>query len=80
MKYYIQNNGCDDSTELAIELTDAEVETFTRICKELNKKSSYQCQPKIALYKYDECQTEKSDYDDEVYVNVYTAKNLLEEE
>lgn len=40
-KYYIENNGCDDSTELAIELTDTELEIFIKICKELNKNSSY---------------------------------------
>ena len=78
MKYYIQNNGCDDTTSLEIDLTDEEVEIFIKICKKLNDKSSYHCQPTIALYKYDECEVEEDD--DRTWVHTYDAENLLEED
>ena len=70
--------GCDDTTSLEIELTDEEVKTFIKICKELNKKSSYGCQPTIALYKYDECEVEEDEY--RIWVNTYYAEDLLERE
>lgn len=78
MKYYIENNGCDDTTKLVIDLTDKEVDVFIKICKELNKNSNYGCQPTIALYKYDECEVIQDE--DETYINPYNAKDLLEKE
>lgn len=80
MKYYIENAGCDDETSLVIDLTDKEVEVFIKICKELNKKSSYHCQPTIALYKYDECEVEEDEDIDRTWVYTDNAKNLLEKE
>lgn len=77
-KYYIENMGCDDSTSLKIELTDKELDIFIKICKELNKKSKYQCQPRIAVYKYEECYIEVND--DEAYITTYNAKNLTKED
>lgn len=77
-KYYIENVGCDDKTELVTDLSDKELKTFIKICKELNKNSTYQCQPKIKLYKYDECDIEK--YEDREYVFTFEAENLIKED
>lgn len=77
MKYYIENNGCDDTTSLTIDLTDKEVEVFIKICKKLNKKSRYHCQPTIALYKYNDCEVDVDE--GRTYVYTYDAKDLLEE-
>ena len=55
-KYLIALNGCDDSTMCELELNHKEVEFLIKIAKEINKKSSYMCQPRIrilASYKYD---------------------------
>ena len=51
MKYLITLNGCDDTTYCELELSDKELEFLIRISKEINKWSSYQCQPTISIYK-----------------------------
>ncbi len=77
MKYYIENMGCDDITKAIVEMSDNELETFIKICKELNKKSTSQCQPSIAIYRYDECEIEQ--YEDDTWIYTNNAKDLLEE-
>lgn len=47
---YIENCGCDDTTSATIKMTKQELESFVRIVKELNKNSTYGCQPKISVY------------------------------
>ena len=37
-KYYIENRGCDDTTEFEIELTDEELKKVIRLFEENNKK------------------------------------------
>lgn len=77
MKYYIENNGCDDTTSLTIDLSEEEVKIFIKICKELNKNSRYGCQPTIALFEYDKCEIEEDE--DRTWVYTTNAKDLLEE-
>lgn len=50
-KYLITLNGCDDTTECELELTDEELKFLIKISKEINKYSGYQCQPTISIYK-----------------------------
>ena len=75
MKYYIENIGCDDSTEAMIEMTEAEAKIFIRICNELNSNSSYRCQPIIAMYKEEDCEIEKDEFD--TYIHPKYSKDLL---
>ena len=49
-KYLIINEGCDDSTDFEVELTDEEFETILKIAKENNNNRHYHCQPKISIY------------------------------
>ena len=83
-KYLICNNGCDDTTYTEIELTDEELQTLIKIAKENNKNSSYECQPKIGIFKdyiikgkrdfrIDEWDVEKREYK-------WQAENLVKEE
>lgn len=51
MKYLITLNGCDDTTYCELELSDKELEFLIRISKEINKYSTYGCQPTISIYK-----------------------------
>ena len=51
MKHLIVLNGCDDDTYCELELSDKELEFLIKISKEINKHSSYACQPKISIYK-----------------------------
>ena len=51
MNYLITLNGCDDTTYCELELSDKELEFLIRISKEINKWSSYGCQPTISIYK-----------------------------
>lgn len=75
-KYFIENRGCDDQTKLEIELNEEEFNTFCEIANKLNSKSEYRCQPKIAIFKYEECEIEEDE--DGKYIYSYNAKNLLE--
>ena len=49
-KYLITLNGCDDTTECEIKLTNEQFETFMQIAKEINKHSTYGCEPTISIY------------------------------
>ena len=49
-KYLITLNGCVDTTECEIELTNEQFETFMQIAKEINKHSTYRCEPDISIY------------------------------
>ena len=48
--YYIENIGCDDTTEMEIELTDEEYTFLKRVFDALNDKSEYACMPRIYVY------------------------------
>ena len=50
-KYLITLNGCDDETYCELELNDKELEFLIKISKEINKYSTYQCEPSISIYK-----------------------------
>ena len=50
-KYLITLNGCDDTTYCELELNDKELEFLIKISKEINKYSTYQCEPSISIYK-----------------------------
>ena len=50
-KYLIALNGCDDTTCCELELNDKELEFLIKISKEINKHSSYGCQPTISIHK-----------------------------
>ena len=45
--YLIENVGCDDTTDAILELTQEEFEFLNNIFEQINKNSSYSCQPKI---------------------------------
>ena len=45
--YLINNIGCDDTTTAIIELTQDEFDFLNNIFQQINKNSSYSCQPKI---------------------------------
>jgi len=49
-KYLITLNGCDDTTRCEIELTNEHFEIFMQIAKEINKHSTYGCEPNISIY------------------------------
>ena len=50
-KYLITLNGCDDTTYCELELTDEELKFLVKISKEINRYSTYQCEPSISIYK-----------------------------
>ena len=51
MKVLITINGCHDTTMCETELSEQEFKIFIKIAKEINKYSTYQCEPSIDLYK-----------------------------
>lgn len=52
--YYIENVGCDDTTQGLARMTDEEFEVFKRVVENLNKNSTYGCMPTISVYKIDD--------------------------
>lgn len=65
--YYIENCGCDDTTQGLIRLTDEEFKKFETFIKNLNKNSTYGCMPAIQVYKIDENQIIECTYKDDSY-------------
>lgn len=51
--YYIENNGCDDTTHGLSYMTDDQFSAFKTIVENLNKNSTYGCMPTINVYKID---------------------------
>ena len=49
--YYIENVGCDDTTQGLARMTDEEFEVFKRVVENLNKNSTYCCMPTIEVYR-----------------------------
>jgi hypothetical protein len=49
-KYMIQVIGCDDSTDIKIELSIEEFRIVDRIARLITDKSTYQCEPRMAVY------------------------------
>ena len=49
--YLIQNCGCDDTTYGLVEFTEEQLKFFIEAVENLNRGSSYRCQPTIHLYK-----------------------------
>lgn len=49
--YLIENCGCDDTTYGLVEFTEEQLKFFTETVENLNRGSSYRCQPTIHLYK-----------------------------
>lgn len=47
--YKISVDGCDDSTEFEITLTEKEYETIKKIVDKCNETSTYGCQPKMSI-------------------------------
>lgn len=51
--YYIENNGCDDTTHGLARMSDEEFEKFKSIIENLNKNSTYGCMSTITVFKID---------------------------
>lgn len=73
-KYLICLYGCDDTTKCEIDLTKEEFNNFIKIAKQVNKKSTYQCEPSIGIF-------EKWNKDEHGYISFYDDEcvDLLEE-
>lgn len=46
-EYLVENMGCDDTTYAVLKLTQKEFEFLNNIFEQINKNSSYSCQPVI---------------------------------
>lgn len=73
-KYLITLFGCDDTTKCEIELTDKQLKDFMKIAKQVNKKSTYQCEPSIGVF-------EKYNKNDNGYISIWDEEciNLLDD-
>jgi hypothetical protein len=48
-KHLIRLQGCDDKTQLVMELSDEEVLCLGRVAAVVNAASTYQCMPKLHI-------------------------------
>ena len=49
-KYLIRNEGCDDTTETEMDLSEYEYRVLEKFAVENNKNSHCGCQPRIEIY------------------------------
>ena len=63
--YYIENEGCDDTTYGLVRMSDKEFPKFKNFVENLNRNSTYGCKPKIYVYAFDETKLRKPTVDDD---------------
>ena len=63
--YYIQNEGCDDTTYGLVRISDEDFPKFKSFVENLNKNSTYDCKPKIYVYTFDESKLHKPTVNDD---------------
>ena len=80
--YYIENQGCDDTTHGLVRISDEDFPKFKTFIENLNKNSTYGCMPVIHVYEIDEsnihlydevkeaygCDSDKLYLDDKIYI------------
>ena len=71
--YYIENIGCDDTTHGLASMTDEEFVVFKRVVENLNKNSTYECMPTIAVYKISDSFIRQATNDDSSEDILYMA-------
>lgn len=69
--YYIENIGCDDETCGLAVITDEHFPAFKKIIENLNKNSTYGCQPTISVYRITEEDLREATDDDADYRRLY---------
>ncbi|MFJ7748682.1 hypothetical protein ACIQXM_01850 [Arthrobacter sp. NPDC097144] len=47
--YYITLSGCDDKTEIVLNLDDDQVGTLRKFATRINQRSEFSCQPKMKI-------------------------------
>lgn len=64
--YFIENEGCDDTTKGVARISDEDFPKFKEIIENLNKNSTYGCMPTIKVYKIDMNDLQEVEYDPKV--------------
>lgn len=64
--YLIQNCGCDDITYGLVEFTEEQLKFFIETVENLNRGSSYRCQPTIRVYKVGYTDFEEINFKDDL--------------
>ena len=62
-KYLIRNEGCDDTTETEMDLSEYEYRVLEKFAVENNKNSHCGCQPRIEIYSNYKKEDEYYEYD-----------------
>ena len=73
--YYIENNGCDDTTHGLARMTDEEFAVFKRVVENLNKNSTYGCMPIISVYKINDSFVRPATDNDDLDAILYMASS-----
>ena len=72
--YYICNIGCDDETLGLAIIKDDDFPKFKEIIENLNKNSTYDCMPRIHVYKVDPKYVKETSEKPCMYLNDKTYK------
>lgn len=54
MKYLIDCSGCDDSTQITIDLTDKQLAFVKYLADQITQTSTYGCMPRLHVNRLDE--------------------------
>ena len=65
MKYHIKVSGCDDKTEIIIDLTDDQAAFVKHLSKCITETSTYGCMPRMYVQPLEEYEKESCDSDEE---------------
>ena len=47
--YYITLSGCDDKTEIVLNLDEAQADVLHKFASRINERSEFDCQPKMRI-------------------------------
>ncbi|MET4059987.1 hypothetical protein ABIB35_001532 [Arthrobacter sp. UYP6] len=47
--YYITLSGCDDKTEIVLNLDEAQADVLRKFASRINERSGFECQPKMKI-------------------------------
>lgn len=77
--YYIENQGCDDTTCGLARISDDDFPKFKEMIENLNKNSYYGCMPTIQVWRVKESEIEEVVYDPDKYCGdgKYVSKSQL---
>lgn len=74
--YYVRNTGCHDETCGLVYISDEDFPKFKEFIENLNKNSTYGCQPTIDVYKISPDDIREATDEDSTYRRLYLGDKI----